>query len=200
MTARIDRKTIERIRNLSAEGNNRKEIAEALKISIASVTKYLKEQNEAVMSKKPSQMESVLQTASGEDTSSSSPSLNSNGKINDHTEQDTALKIPHETAEKLQESIYSALRITLNSSMDNIIQKFTPENIARFLRILLKEEEENKEIIKLQEEINRLGKVKEGIDSEILDSIMRMSAIESRILNLEKRLGSFLSREIEDEH
>ena len=200
MTARIDHKTIERIRNLSAEGNSRKEIAEALKISIASVTKYLKEQNEAVVLKKPSQMESGLQTPSGEETPFSSPSLNSNGKNNDHHEQDTALKIPHETAEKLQESIYSALRITLNSSMDSIIQKFTSDNIARFLRILLKEEEENREITKLQEEINRLGKVKEGIDSEILDSIMRMSAIESRILNLEKRLGSFLSREIEDEH
>ena len=107
MTARIDHKTIERIRNLSAEGNSRKEIAEALKISIASVTKYLKEQNEAVVLKKPSQMESGLQTPSGEETPSSSPSLNSKGKNNDHHEQDTALKIPHETAENLHFSIIS---------------------------------------------------------------------------------------------
>lgn len=199
MTGRIEQKTVERMRALSAEGKSRKEIADALKISIASVTKYLKTDTEKVSGIDLSQREKGPLQPSVEGTSSSSPDPTSKGKSHNHPETDAELKIPQDTVKKLEESIYSALRITLNSSMDNIIQKFTSDNIARFLRILLKEEDENKEIAKLQEEINRLGKVKEGIDSEILDSIMRMSAIESRILNLEKRLGSFLSREIDEE-
>lgn len=202
MTTRIDQKKIERIRSLNSEGKSRKEIAEALKISVSSISKYLKDQsgssrNGGIRDQDPD--------VHGEQSEANTESITSGLKKGAHESHEgfedssTAIRIPESAIERLEESILSALRLTISDSMDSLTQRFTPENVIRFLKILIKEEEENSEIAKLQDEINRLQKVREGIDSEILDSIMRMSAIESRILSLEKRLGPYLSRENEEE-
>jgi len=44
----------------------------------------------------------------------------------------------------------------------------------------------------------RLSLIKESLHSEILDAVMRMSSIESRIISIEKRFGMRLQEESEE--
>jgi predicted nucleic acid-binding Zn-ribbon protein len=124
--------------------------------------------------------------------------LEKEGKNGRYQQHNNSVEIPIDRLDSLVNTIIEALRENVQQSLDITISRFTPDNVKKFLTMLTDEDKARSDIESLKGEIERLNRVKEGLDSEILDAVMRMSSIESRIINIEKRFGIRLQEESEE--
>lgn len=194
MAGKISSETRKKVLDLYSEGRSKKAISEETGISVTSVSRIILD------SAKPNNSASQTEAKSSPSAKKDTKPDNSEkeGKNSRYQQHNNSVEIPIDRMDSLVNTIIEALRENVQQSLDITISRFTPDNVKKFLAMLTDEDKARSDIESLKGEIERLNRVKEGLDSEILDAVMRMSSIESRIINIEKRFGIRLQEESEE--
>ena len=197
MAGKISLETKKRVIDLHSEGRSKKAISEETGISVTSVSRIILE-----ASTKKNTVNDIPGANPGtvpdRDTVKAEDREEKIGKNSRITNAGNSVAIPVDRLESLMNTILEALKENVQQSLETTISRFTPDNVRKFLTMLTDEDRARTEIESLKAEIARLNRVKESLDSEILDAVMRMSSIESRIISIEKRFGMRLQEESEE--
>ncbi len=190
MAGKISSETRKKVIDLYSEGRSKKAISEETGISVTSVTRIVLEAGSKLNAKTglPEEKENVITPGTSDEDRNNARNRPGNYSV----------EIPTDRMDNLVNVIIEALKENVQQSLDITISRFTPDNVRKFLTLLTDEEKARTDLEALKAEIERLNHVKEGLDSEILDAVMRMSSIESRIINIEKRFGMRLQEESEE--
>jgi|ACXJ01.1.fsa_nt_gi chemotaxis protein histidine kinase CheA len=194
MAGKISSETRKKVIDLYSEGRSKKAISEETGISVTSVSRIILDSAKPINSASQTDAKSSPST----EKNAKPDNLEKEGKNGRYQQHNNSVEIPIDRLDSLVNTIIEALRENVQQSLDITISRFTPDNVKKFLTMLTDEDKARSDIESLKGEIERLNRVKEGLDSEILDAVMRMSSIESRIINIEKRFGIRLQEESEE--
>ena len=189
MAGKISAGTRDKVEELYSSGKSNRQIADELGISVTSVARIIQ----------GAKGKTEPQSGKVEPTIDKSPAPSKNvQKKDENTPDGNYVEIPRDSIDRMMKSLIEVLKDNLSQSLDGTVSRFTTENLKKFFTMLEDEDKARSEIESLNSEIERLNRVKNQLDSEILDAVMRMSAIESRIINIEKRFGVSSGRDEND--